>query len=1171
MDIFMKSISWSATVAQVEREIALVLHAPDFTPSSSIPLNFKVVLFPGQRGSGRLHSGRGKLTLPMESVGTRFLSDYGGAEPHRTIVVLNRRIQFEKSRKEPRAGEVEEIRRMPYRDLRAREEQARRTDELQSNSVSVRSLQFGWECRDGVFSPEWERVCSYPCHLTFSEEGRELRIKQLNPLETLIIAVRFSQIDWVSAVMGQSNEPVLFFSMMSPPLFESELPPILAQGVLAMQGPRFRGTIYDVSPRKRLTAFDNHHSPIAPYVSLALRVVCQSRQDLVTFRHLCKHAHGLTPTNFDYPVEHRQLFATPVLEMYNRWLPTLDWPVAFQVEALTYNLTLDVKEMLTLRAPIEELVRDHGSLYASEFLRHFRSEARILYDSEPIPPTVSDALFDCLRVTVTPTGFHLDGPFPEQSNRVMRKHPDNHDSFLRVNFVDETLLQFRFDREVDGPGFIKDRVGGALHNGLHIGGRFFQFLAYSQSALKEHAVWFVKEFEDSHLGCVNATTIIRDLGRFDNLAFDQKLIYCPARYGARVSQAFTATDASISVEAEEVLMDNDVERNGSCFTDGVGTLSLQLAREITKELRAKRRRGRSRRDHPRAFQVRFMGSKGMLSVDHTLSGNAISLRPSMIKFDAPSSLTIEIARAFDRPGKYYLNRPLIMLLEGLGVPYSVFQDLQDVAVREAQESAQSLDRAAKLMEVHGLGTSFRLPSVLHGLHKCQLDILDDDFYQQSMEFAINHVLRELKHRARIPVNEAQSWTLVGVADTHGFLQEGEIFACVKCLESSQLIFLEGDALISRSPTIHPGDVQVVRAIGRPPPGSPFEKESLPNCVVFSIHGTRSLPSMLGGGDLDGDVYNVTTFPSLLAKATYEAASYDPAPKKLLDRHSTMEDVADFVVDYINSDVLGIVATNWLIIADQSENGIFDEDCLKLAALHSDAVDYPKSGQPVPLRNIPKLKFKERPDWNAPETLGSSSLQYYQSQRAIGKLFRAIDLPALPEARRAANLQRRRLREEHEESLDELMEELSLAGEDEDDPVFMAVENHLSQLFDQYASQLQSICITHTLSRSRSAMLTEAEAVVGTIVANCSQARKRRDVMSQLREQTAALVSGIRDEISGDDDTTLYEQLERAWLAWRIAIAGQERFGAKSFWWITLGLVFDAVKDLEEEDRRSTIR
>jgi RNA-dependent RNA polymerase len=55
----------------------------------------------------------------------------------------------------------------------------------------------------------------------------------------------------------------------------------------------------------------------------------------------------------------------------------------------------------------------------------------------------------------------------------------------------------------------------------------------------------------------------------------------------------------------------------------------------------------------------------MLTVDHALRGDVVCLRDSMIKFDAPDSTNIEIAQAFDRPSRYYLNRPLIMLLEGM--------------------------------------------------------------------------------------------------------------------------------------------------------------------------------------------------------------------------------------------------------------------------------------------------------------------------------------------------------------------------------------------------------------------------------------------------------------------------------------------------------------------------
>jgi len=46
--------------------------------------------------------------------------------------------------------------------------------------------------------------------------------------------------------------------------------------------------------------------------------------------------------------------------------------------------------------------------------------------------------------------------------------------------VDEDVLQFRFDRDIDGPSFISRRVGEFLLGGLKLGGRTFEFLAYSQ-------------------------------------------------------------------------------------------------------------------------------------------------------------------------------------------------------------------------------------------------------------------------------------------------------------------------------------------------------------------------------------------------------------------------------------------------------------------------------------------------------------------------------------------------------------------------------------------------------------------------------------------------------------------------------------------------------------------
>lgn len=89
-------------------------------------------------------------------------------------------------------------------------------------------------------------------------------------------------------------------------------------------------------------------------------------------------------------------------------------------------------------------------------------------------------------------------------------------------------------------------------------------------------------------------------------------------------------------------------------------------------------------------------------------------------------------------------------------------------------------------------------------------------------------------------------------------------------------------------------------------------------------------------------------------------------------------------DLPSSQVLGLVATNWLLIADISEDGIHDEACLQLAQLHSDAVDYPKSGNPVDIEDIPRPHIRVKPDWHAPETITDLTGKYYTSERAIGK-------------------------------------------------------------------------------------------------------------------------------------------------------------------------------------------
>ena len=60
-----------------------------------------------------------------------------------------------------------------------------------------------------------------------------------------------------------------------------------------------------------------------------------------------------------------------------------------------------------------------------------------------------------------------------------------------------SIFVTRIDCNIDGllmsmdPIILMTGVGGILKDGFELGGRRFEFLAYSTSALREHAVWFI--------------------------------------------------------------------------------------------------------------------------------------------------------------------------------------------------------------------------------------------------------------------------------------------------------------------------------------------------------------------------------------------------------------------------------------------------------------------------------------------------------------------------------------------------------------------------------------------------------------------------------------------------------------------------------------------------------
>jgi RNA-dependent RNA polymerase len=352
---------------------------------------------------------------------------------------------------------------------------------------------------------------------------------------------------------------------------------------------------------------------VAPYAQ-NLRVVLYNDPNvdkIEQFVNMCKIA-GLGTENlilrcsgiYQIEASKREFFTAKRLYRLRRVFRDLPWPVAFQLESLLHNGLLHTKEVEDLMQPVLTLCDAHKGVYVGDLLRRFNEALqarsvrespakcfeRVCRDFDFVEPNLPPGTFRCSHVTFTPTRMILEGPYATQSNRVLRKYRDHEDHFIRVDFRDEDRLQYRWDREVDGTSFLKQRVGGILKAGFELAGRTFEFLAYSSSALREHAVWFMNPIVVSKGNVVTAEDIRSSLGDFD----DTPLKKCPSKYAARLAQAFTATDPSVQIHRDKWEIVDDLGTDPYLFTDGVGTISKDLGNKIWDALcEARRDKGKN--------------------------------------------------------------------------------------------------------------------------------------------------------------------------------------------------------------------------------------------------------------------------------------------------------------------------------------------------------------------------------------------------------------------------------------------------------------------------------------------------------------------------------------------------------------------------------------------------
>ena len=255
--------------------------------------------------------------------------------------------------------------------------------------------------------------------------------------------------------------------------------------------------------------------------------------------------------------------------------------------------------------------------------------------------------------------------------------------------------------------------------------------------------------------------------------------------------------------------------------------------------------------------------------------------------------------------------------------------------------------------------------------------------------------------------------------------------------------------------------------------------------------------------------------------------------------------------------------------------------MKLAGLCSKAVDYAKNGKPVELRNnLPRTLIKFKPDWDKAEVTGARDLDYYKSDRALGDLFRAIDLydPHEPLKGFPITSPRAPLRDAISLALEPLVRYTAVVGPD---CAGTATAGRNAQvdpdaLHAHYVREMRYICATHTLVDAPDVRLMEEEVVLGTILANCTQPRLRTDRAYRLKLQSETLVRDIRSHLiasaPGRDPSSssssgpltelqLRDGLRDAWAMWCWAQHHRDAEFVESFALIALGVVLDCLKRL----------
>ena len=454
------------------------------------------------------------------------------------------------------------------------------------------------------------------------------------------IRIDFRNFGIVDITAEDGPEPSFIFSMYEPPHFFQKISDPLADLLAQLNIHAYQAVAVRKNgpQRHRLPCLDEDHKAIAGSC-LVYRIVLEpdlakqaGGSDISSRMQSLKNTHTIPRmifrrTQIQQPQE---TFAGAFRRLYERLSSIgsgFPFVLAFQIQKLAQDgflppttviqLLPEIKKMTT-RSSMPICVKAIRKLFnqiefpgpeteANSF--HLDAVTKLLRENEVQctreeqvvngETRTPDNVAIIHRVKVTPTAIHLYGPEAETNNRVLRKYPNHHDYFLRVQFCDEDGQPVRFNPRVSNEHILRGKFKNVLDNGINIAGRAYEFLGFSHSSLRAQSCWFMAPFIHNE-SVLWARMIIQDLGNFS-------MIRSPAKCAARIGQVFSDTRIAVPINTEIIRHERDVTFEGRVFSDGVGTMSYSVMYKIWEKL------PKARLVKPTLFQIRFQGILPRLS------------------------------------------------------------------------------------------------------------------------------------------------------------------------------------------------------------------------------------------------------------------------------------------------------------------------------------------------------------------------------------------------------------------------------------------------------------------------------------------------------------------------------------------------------------------------------